>query len=307
MDLHGGARTCPASRALMVERSAKGWSKVAIAQAAGVSRQTVHSWLKRYAEGGAEGLRDRSSRPHSCPTRLSDERVSAVVRLRKEHRMAGRHIAERLKMPRSTVSRVLRREGLSRARDLQPQAQPRRYERKRPGELIHVDIKKLGRFRCPGHRVTGDRTSSKRDRGIGWEFVHVAIDDYSRLAYIEVLDGKKATHCVDFLERALDFFADHGLKVEQVMSDNGSGYVSALFRHFLKSQSIQHIRTRPYRPQTNGKAERFIQTLLREWAYRRPYRSSAARRRALRPWIRRYNRKRPHGSLDGQPPISRIV
>ena len=306
MNIHSGARSCAASRALMVSRAQAGWSKQAIAYAAGVSRQTVYKWLQRYRKEGAAGLQDRRSRPHRSPRRLSDQRVTMVIELRKQHRMAGRHVAQRLKMPRSTVARILRRAHLSRRRDLEPRCPVVRYERARSGELIHMDIKKLGQFRCPGHRVTHDRTSSGRDRGIGWEFVHVAIDDYSRLAYVEVLQGKKATDCVAFVNRALSFFADHNIHVQSIMTDNGSGYVGALFGHALHQHGIRHLRTRPYRPQTNGKAERFIQTLLREWAYCRPYRSSSDRRRALRPWLRRYNHRRPHGSLHNQPPISRL-
>jgi len=207
-------------------------------------------------------------------------------------------------MPSSSVSRVLRRAQLSRARDLQPREPVVRYERSAPGELVHLDIKKLGRFRRPGHRVTGDRTN--QSRGAGWEYVHVAIDDYSRFAYVEVLANEKATTCVAFLHRAVAFFRDHGIRVERVMTDNGSGYRSRHFAVAMLAIEAKHVFTRPYRPQTNGKAERFIQTLLREWAYRRPYRSSSDRRRALRPWLRRYNHRRRHGSLAGKPPASRL-
>ena len=210
MDLHRGARTCPASRGLMNKRLAEGWSVTDVAQAAGVSRTTVYKWKQRFRQQGSSGLFDRSSRPHHSPNRLPEKRCELVRQLRQQHRMSGRAISRRLKMPRSSVCRILRRGGLSRARDLVPQTLPRRYEREAAGELIHLDIKKLGRFRVPGHRVTGDRTSSQRDRGIGWEYVHVAIDDYSRLAYVEILEDEKAPSCVGFLQRAVVYFADAG-------------------------------------------------------------------------------------------------
>lgn len=304
MDMHSGARSCPASRALMAQRVRKeGWSVTSAAAAAGVSRTTVYKWLRRFDEEGVAGLRDRSSRPHRSPRQISKKRRDLILELRRS-RMSGRAISHRLKMPSSSVSRVLRRAQLSRARDLQPREPVVRYERSAPGELVHLDIKKLGRFMRPGHRVTGDRTH--QSRGAGWEYVHVAIDDYSRFAYVEVLANEKATTCVAFLQRAVAFFRDHGIRVERVMTDNGSGYRSRHFAAAMLAIEAKHVFTRPYRPQTNGKAERFIQTLLREWAYRRPYRSSSDRRRTLRPWLSRYNHRRRHGSLAGKPPASRL-
>ena len=305
MDIHSGARSCPASRALMVDRVLEGWRVTDVAEAAGVSRTTVYKWLKRFREEGSAGLLDRTSRPHHSPRRTSPRRRELVVQLR-QSRLTGRAIATKLRMPRSTVSRILRAAGLSRARDLDPPEPVVRYERATAGELLHLDIKKLGRFGQPGHRVLGDRSNRFRDRGIGWEYVHVAIDDASRLAYAEVLADEKGATCTAFLERALQWFADHGIRVQRVMTDNGPGYRSKQFGYALMQHGARHLFTRPYRPQTNGKAERFIQTLLREWAYVRAYASSQHRRRALRPWLRRYNHRRPHGSLDGQPPITRV-
>jgi transposase InsO family protein len=284
----------------------KGWRVVDVAHAAGVSRTTVYKWIRRFEEEGEQGLKDRSSRPHDSPSQTPQRRRDLVLKLRRS-RLTGRAIASRLGMPRSTVSRILRAARLSRARDLDPPEPVIRYERESPGELVHLDIKKLGRFQKPGHRVTGDRTGQSNHRGVGWEYVHVAIDDASRMAYAEVLQDEKGTTCTGFLERAAVFFADHGIRIQRVMTDNGSGYRSKLFKAAVRGLGARQLYTRPYRPQTNGKAERFIQTLLREWAYVRSYRSSAYRRRALRPWLRRYNHRRPHGSLDGRPPSSRVL
>ena len=216
----------------------------------------------------------------------------------------GRQIARRLRMSRSTVAAVLERVGLPRLRDLEPPEPVVRYERKRAGELLHLDIKKLGRIEKIGHRITGDRRS--RSRGAGWEYAHVAIDDASRLAYVEVLANEQADTTAGFLRRALIFFKRYGIRVERVMTDNGSAYVSHLFAALCRSQGIRHLRTRPYTPKTNGKAERFIQTLLREWAYARPYPSSRRRTMALPRWLSHYNHHRPHGSLGGNAPITRV-
>lgn len=307
MDIHSGARTCPASRALMVRRVLQEhWSVSAAGRAAGVSRQTVYKWLQRFDEQGDTGLQDRSSRPHDSPYRTTKTRRELVLRLRRS-RLTGRAISAQLRMPRSTVSRLLRSAGLSRARDLDPPEPVVRYEREHPGELVHLDIKKLGRFHRPGHRVTGDRAGQPSHRRTGWEYVHVAIDDASRLAYAEVLKDEKRETCTGFLERAAVFYRDHGIRIERVMTDNGPGYRSIPFRAAVMALGARQLYTRPYRPQTNGKAERFIQTLLREWAYVRPYSNSSARRRALRPWLRRYNHRRGHGSLGDKPPISRVV
>ena len=220
--------------------------------------------------------------------------------------MTGVQIAKRLRLPRSTVARVLKRHGLERLKFLEPPEPARRYEMERPGELIHLDVKKLGRFKGVGHRITGYHASVHRSRGSGWEFVHVCIDDYSRLAYVELLEDEKGPTTVGFLMRALAWFAERGVTVKRVMTDNGTNYRSHVFRHALARLGLRHSRTKPYTPRTNGKAERFIQTMLREWAYARPYLSSAKRRVALLPWLRRYNERRPHGGIGGAPPITRL-
>ena len=305
MNAHSLARTTPISRAVLIDRVLKeGRSVAQTAAAFGVSTRTVHKWLDRYRTEGAAGLRDRPSRPRRSPTRISGEREDLILRLRRS-RQTGPQIARGLQMPTATVARVLKRAGLHRLRLLEPPEPPNRYERKRPGELLHLDVKKLARIAGQvGHRIHGDR--SKRIYGAGWEFVHVAIDDASRLAYVEVLADEKGLTTVGFLERALAWYRAQGLRVERILTDNGPNYRSHDYRRFCLRRSIRILFTRPYRPRTNGKAERFIQTMLREWAYARPFRHSRFRTRALTPWIRYYNQRRPHGSLDGQPPISRL-
>lgn len=303
MNLHRLARTCPSSRELLVERIAAGWSVGEAAQAAGVSDRTAFKWQRRHREEGVVGLADRSSRPQRCPGKTEAKREAVVLELR-ALRMTGPVIAHRLRMPRATVSRILRRHGQARLRSLQPPEPPKRYEYSKPGGLIHVDVKKLGRIGRPGHRMNGDRTT--RMRGIGWEFVHVCVDDATRLAYVEVLGDERATTAVAFLRRAVAWFARRGIKVKRVMSDNGSCYLSDLHREVCAQLGLRHIRTRPYRPQTNGKAERFIQTMLREWAYAATYQTSAGRTAALRPWLRYYNQRRPHMALGGLPPVERL-
>jgi len=305
MNLHSGARSCPASRALLIDRIARhGWCVTAAARATGVSRRTAYKWIARHAVEGEAGLLDRSSRPRTSPTALTLEEACCVLYLR-HTRMTAARIATSLELPRSTVARVLKRQGLNRLKSLEPHEPPRRYNRRHPGELLHLDVKKLGRITgFYGHRITGDR--SRRRRGAGWDFVHVAIDDASRLAYAEVLPNEQGDTSAAFLARALAWFARLGICVRAAMTDNGSGYVSGLFRAACARLKLQHLRTRPYRPCTNGKAERFIQTLIREWAYVRPYRTSGIRAGALPLFLRYYNRERPHGSLCGQPPISRL-
>ena len=305
MNLHSGARTCPASRAVLIDRIAhRGWCITAAARAAGVSRRTAYKWIARHAAEGEAGLADRSSRPRRSPTALTLEEVCCVLYLR-HTRMTVARIATSLALPRSTVARVLKRQGLNRLKSLEPKEPARRYTRRHPGELVHLDVKKLGRITgFYGHRITGDRR--RRRRGAGWDFVHVAIDDASRLAYAEVLPNEQGDTSAAFLARALAWFARLGIRVREVMTDNGSGYVSACFAAACAGHRLQHLRTRPYRPCTNGKAERFIQTLIREWAYVRPYRTSGLRARALPLFLSYYNRERPHGSLDARPPISRL-
>jgi len=301
MDLHSGARTCPASRALLVRRiRAEQWTVDAAAKAAGISVRTAYKWLARARAGE---LHDRSSRPHRSPRATPEPWRALILELRR-CRLTGAQIAHRLKLRRSTVARVQRRAGLARLRSLAPPEPVVRYEHQRPGDLLHLDVKKLGRFRRPGHRIHGDRQRCSPD--VGWEFVHIAIDDYSRVAYVEVLPNELGITTAAFLQRALAWFRRRGIRVRRILSDNGSPYVSKVFRADCAAQHVRHLRTRPYRPQTNGKAERFIQTLLREWAYVRPYPTSGRRRGALPGWLRHYNFHRPHGSLHGLPPISRL-
>src|SRR5688572_15699928 len=301
MDLHSGARTCPASRALLVRRiRVEQWTAGAAAGAAGVSVRTAYKWLAR-ARGG--DFQDRSSRPHRSPRATPEPWRALIVELR-QSRLTGAQIASRLQLRRSTVARVLQRAGLARLRSLSPPEPVVRYECQRPGDLLHLDVKKLGRFRRPGHRIHGDR--QRNSAGSGWEFVHVAIDDYSRVAYVEVLPNELGITTTAFLQRALAWFQRRGIRVRRILSDNGSPYVSQVFRASCVTHGVRHLRTRPYRPQTNGKAERFIQTLLREWAYVRPYPTSGTRREALPGWLRYYNGQRPHASLSYQPPVTRF-
>jgi transposase InsO family protein len=305
MNAHSLARTTPISRAVLIGRVLdEGRSVVQTAAALGISTRTVYKWLARYRSEGAAGLRDRPSRPRRSPARVSAEREELILRLRRS-RQTGPQIARGLRMPTATVARVLKRAGLHRLRLLEPPERPHRYERKQPGELLHLDVKKLARIAGHvGHRIHGDRT--KRIYGAGWEFAHVAIDDASRLAYVEVLSDEKGHTTVGFLQRALAWYRAHGIRVQRILSDNGTNYRSHVFLRFCLHRSIRVLKTRPYRPQTNGKAERFIQTLIREWAYARPFTHSRFRTRALPPWLRYYNQRRPHGSLDGKPPISRL-
>jgi transposase InsO family protein len=271
----------------------------------GISTRTGFKWSRRFREDGRRGLLDRSSRPLRIPNLTGPARTELVIKLRR-CRLTALEVAKRLRMPRSTVAAVLKRAGLSRLRDLEPPEPVQRYEREAPGDLLHLDIKKLGRIRGGvGHRITGDRRD--RSRGAGWEYVHVAIDDYSRLAYVEVLANEQAETTIGFLKRALIFFRRHHVRVKRVLTDNGSAYVSHIFADLCAQRSIAHKRTRPYRPCTNGKAERLIQTLLREWAYKRPYTSSRRRIAALPRWLDHYNHRRPHGSLGGKSPITRVV
>ncbi len=305
MNVHSGARSCRASRVLLVRRiTEQGWPVALAAAAAGLSRRSAFKWLRRYRESGPAGLTDRSSRPHRMPRATPAEWQQAILELR-QTRMTGLRIAAQLGRPRSTVALILKRAGQARLRSPQPAEPVRRYQRERPGELLHLDVKKLGRIAgLIGHRITGDR--GRRVPGAGWEYVHVAIDDATRLAYVEVLRDERGTTSVGFLRRAFAWFGRLGVRVERILTDNGSGYRARRFAAACAALAVRHQRTRPYRPCTNGKAERFIQTLLREWAYALPYRNSSLRIRALRPWLRYYNRERPHGSLRGRPPFSRL-
>jgi transposase InsO family protein len=312
MKLHGNARTCPNSRRLLVDRvSDQSWSVTAAAEAAGISERTAYRWLKRWREQGAEGLMDRSSAPRRIPHRTPSDRVQAIAALRRLH-MTAAEIAEVLAMALSTVSAVLKRIGLGKRSRLSPPEPPNRYERKHPGELVHLDIKKLGRIsiRGAGHRVNGHRGSQFKShrgpRATGWEFVHVAVDDATRLAYAEVLGDERAATAGAFLRRAVAWFEGFGITVERVLSDNGSCYRAKVHAQVLAELQIRHLFTRPYRPRTNGKAERFIQTLVNRWAYGAIYGSSAERTAALAGWLSHYNFRRPHGSLSQKPPGTRL-
>jgi transposase InsO family protein len=306
VQLHANAKLVPSTRLLLVQRVLEGhWKINEVAAALGISERTVYRWLARWRAGDRE-LFDRSSAPKRVPRR-TPRAVEALIEQLRRLRMTSTRIAAELEMAVSTVGAVLARLGLNRLSRLEPPEPPNRYERRRPGELIHVDIKKLGRFRRPGHRVTGRAApGAKGDQGHGWDCVHVAIDDYSRVAYVEVLPDERATTCIAFLDRSLAWFAERAVRVERVMSDNGSGYKSHAFAAACTRHHIRHLRTRPYRPQTNGKAERFIQTLLREWAYAVRYETSHHRTLALGPWIDYYNHRRPHGALSHKPPATRL-
>ncbi|MFQ5508525.1 MAG: IS481 family transposase [Leptospirillia bacterium] len=305
MNIHQNARTTPHSRALIVFRVLdERRPPREVAADFGISVRTVYKWLRRFQGEGEAGLLDRTSAAHFVHHRIGAGWVALIGHLRRTCRMTARAIAERLRLCRSTVSGVLARLGLSRLKCLDPPEPVRRYERQHPGDLLHLDIKKLGRFWRAGHRVTGCRRNASE--GAGWEFVHVCIDDHSRLAYVEVLENEKGDSAAGFLKRAMAWFTAQGVTVRQVMTDNGACYVSKVFAAVRVRLGLKHIRTRPYTPKTNGKAERFIQTLLREWAYARPYKNSAARAEQLPRWVDHYNHARPHGSLDHLPPISRI-
>jgi transposase InsO family protein len=285
------------------------WSLPEAAAAAQVSERTCSKWVGRYRREGEAGLLDRSSAPRSIPHRTGEDRVEAIAALRRL-RMTAAEIALCLGMALSTVSAVLTRIGLGKLSRLEPREPPNRYERRRAGELLHVDVKKLGRIRAAGHRVTGERSSQKKTRragkrvGVaGWEFVHVCVDDATRLAYVEVLHDERATTAAGFLRRAVGFYRRHGIRVQRVMSDNGSCYRSAIHALACRALGIKHLRTRPYRPRTNGKAERFIRTLLAGWAYGAIYGSSLERNAALDGWLWTYNHHRPHGARSHKPPM----
>lgn len=303
MKLHANARTCPNSRRLLVERvEEEGWSLKAAAEAAGISERSARKWLGRWRAEGEKGLLDRSSAPQRIPHRTPESVIDAIAALRRL-RMTAAEIAEVLGLALSTVSAWLKRIGLGKRSRLEPPEPPNRYERARPGELVHIDVKKLGRFGEAGKRMVGRRYSSQ---AFGWERCHVCVDDATRLAYVEVLPDERGETSSAFLRRAVAWFAERGVRVERVMTDNGSPYISTVHATACRELGVRHLRTRPYRPQTNGKAERFIQTMLREWAYGRIYASSAERHAALGGWLDRYNYRRKHGSLGHRPPAARL-
>jgi transposase InsO family protein len=304
MNSHKHARLTPKGRALLVNRVLQqGWTVVAASVAGGVSVRTAYKWLARFKAEGLAGLNDRSSRPGCCPHAISVEDRQHFEALRRQRwplwriaRQAGRSLA--------TLSRCMKQAGLSRLSSLEPVQPVIRYERAAPGELLHIDTKRLGRIQGVGHRITGDRTLN-RNTGIGWDAVHLAIDDHSRVSFARVLPDEGALSCAEFLRQAVAYYASLGVRIDRVMTDNGTGY-KKIFQAACDELGVRHVRTRPYTPKTNGKAERFVQTSLREWAYARPYESSAQREAALQPFIHRYNWHRPHSALNHQPPMSRI-
>lgn len=305
MNVHKNARLTPRGREWIVELAVSGQRPKAISAAVGVCPRTVRKWLKRYESEGFAGLQDRSSRPHRCYRPTPAATIARIEALRRQ-RLTGKAIAAAVGVSPATVSRVLKRLGLNKLSALEPAEPVRRYERETAGELLHIDIKKLGKFNRVGHRITGDRRGQSNHRGIGWEFVHVAIDDASRIAFSKVMRNEKQGCAVAFLKAAVAYYDSLGVTVLRVMTDNGSCYKSFAFRRACKRLGLKHIRTKPYTPKTNGKAERFIQTALREWAYARSYNTSTERAAELPNWMHRYNWHRPHGSIGAMPPISKL-
>jgi transposase InsO family protein len=302
MDIHKNARLTPVMRYELVQRVVSGSRLRAAAAAFNVSPKTAAKWTRRFLQFGRSGLYDRSSRPHRLHRPTPSPLVEQVARLRHQ-RWTGSRIAHALTLSPATVSRILRRLRLNRLRDLEPAPPIVRYEHPAPGDLLHLDIKKLGRFGCVGHRIHGDR--KRHVKRVGWEYFHVAIDDHSRLAFSQLLLNQQGVSAVSFLEAALAFYHQLGIRIRRVLTDNGPCYQSRPFRAVCQKHGIVHIRTRPYTPRTNGKAERFIQTALREWAYAHAYPTSEHRRQHLPCWLLQYNCHRPHASLSGASPISR--
>jgi transposase InsO family protein len=306
MDVHNNARLTPKGREAMVRAVVD--QRLTSAEAArrfNTTAKTVAKWVRRFREAGVAGLSDRSSRPLLSPSQTPLATCEAVERLRRERR-TQEHIAREIGLSKATVPRILARRGLSLLSALEPKEPRPRYERETPGEIVHIDIKKLGRFEKTGHRITGDRHGQSNSRGVGWEFAHVAVDDHSRVARIDIFKDEKKESAIAFLKATVAYFNSLGIKIDRVMTDNGSCYRSLAFQRACRRLRIRHIRTRPYTPQTNGKAERFIQTALREWAYAHAYDTSDQRRDELPRWLHRYNWHRPHASLGQLPPVSRL-
>ncbi len=306
MNIHKNARLTPIGRERLVQAVLSGQTPEAAARAAGVCPRTARKWIARFKAEGRAGLMDRSSRPKRLYRPTPAAIVERVEALRRQ-RFTGEQIATELAISRATVSRILRRLGLNRMRDLEPAEPVRRYERAHPGEMIHIDIKKLGRFDKIGHRITGDRTGQSNSRGVGWEFVHVCIDDASRIAFSQIFPDEKVVSATAFLRAAVAYYKSLGVAVARVMTDNGSCYKAFAFRDVCRQLGLKHIRTKPYTPKTNGKAERFIQTALREWAYAQAYPTSDHRAEELPIWLHRYNWHRPHGGIKSKTPISRLA
>ena len=305
MNVHKNARLTGHGRGEIARRVSLGQSPKAVATAFGDCVKTVHKWVERHRLEGDAGLADRSSRPIRLRGPTPNELVDQIIALRRERR-TGKHIAKDTGVSRATVSRVLRRAHLSRIRDLEPTEPVQRYERAHPGDLLHIDIKTLGRFDKAGHRVTGKRTLESKSRGIGWESVHLAVDDHSRIAFAQVLPDETAKSATAFLKAAIAYYKTLGVNVTRVMTDNGACYISGDFSKVCAELRLKHKRTKPYTPKTNGKAERFVQTSLREWAYAKAYDSSRQRADELPAWLHKYNWHRPHGGIKDQTPISRL-
>jgi len=305
MDIHENARLTPHGRERLAKMIISGQTPQAASEAAGVCPRTGRKWRDRFVQEGLAGLQDRSSRPKQLRQPTPPEVVERIASLRRQ-RMPGKEIAATVGVSAATVSRTLKRLGLNKLSALEPAEPPRRYERERPGEMIHVDIKKLGKFDQIGHRITGDRKGQSNSRGVGWEFLHVCIDDASRVAFSRIMKSERKTCAVAFLRAAVAYYKSLGVTVERVMTDNGSCYRSKAFAKACRKLRLKHIRTKPYTPRTNGKAERFIQTALREWAYAKAYQRSDHRGAELPLWLHRYNWHRPHASLAKQTPVSRL-
>jgi transposase InsO family protein len=305
MNIHNNARLTPIGRERLAQLVLSGQTPKAVSEAAGVCPRTVRKWVERYRREGLAGLRDRSSRPHHLYQPTRPEIVEEVERLRRQ-RYTGKQIAAKAGVSPATVSRILRRLGLNKMSALEPAEPVCRYEHQHPGELIHIDIKKLGKINGVGHRITGDRRGQSNGRGTGWEFTHVCIDDNSRIAFARVMADEKKKSAVAFLRAAVAYYESLGVRIQRVMTDNGSCYKSFAFARACKRLGLKHIRTKPYTPKTNGKAERFIQTALREWAYAQAYHHSDQRTAELPIWLHRYNWHRPHGGIDDKTPISRL-
>jgi transposase InsO family protein len=305
MNIHKNAPLTPKGREAMVRAVVDGrLTQAAAARQFNTTAKTASKWVRRFQEEGVDGLRDRSSRPLSSPSQTPPATCATIEMLRRQRR-TGEQIAIEVGVSSATVSRVLRRLGLNKLSALEPAEPVRRYEREHPGEMIHIDIKKLGRFNKIGHRFHG-RSEQNRTRDAGWEYVHVAIDDHSRVAFAKIMPNERKSSAVAFLKEAVAYYDRLGVKVQRVMTDNGSCYRSSTFRRLCKRLGLKHVRTRPYTPKTNGKAERFIQTSLREWAYAQAYPNSRERKAELPIWLHRYNWHRPHTGIDAKTPISRL-
>jgi transposase InsO family protein len=305
MDIHKNARLTAYGRERLAKMILSGQTPEAASEAVGVCPRTGRKWADRFKQEGLAGLQDRSSRPHRLRQPTAPEVIERIESLRRQ-RLPGKEIAATVGVSAATVSHMLKRLGLSKLSALEPAEPPRRYERERPGEMIHIDIKKLGKFNQIGHRITGDRKGQSNSRGVGWEYVHVCIDDASRVAFSKIMKTERRRSAVAFLKAAVAYYASLGVTVERVMTDNGSCYRSSAFAKACRRLHLKHIRTKPYTPRTNGKAERFIQTSLREWAYARAYLNSKQRAHELPFFMHRYNWHRPHASIGRMPPITRL-